>query len=93
MDIQHTEEGSKGTFYIEKNGKQLAEMTYSRAGDDLLIIDHTQVDDELRGKGIGQDLVHAAVSYARSHHFKILPLCPFAKSVFKKEKDLQDVLK
>jgi uncharacterized protein len=38
--------------------------------------------------------VHTAVEYARANHIKILPLCPFAKSVFdKKGAEFADVLR
>jgi predicted GNAT family acetyltransferase len=37
-------------------------------------------------------LVSAAVDYVRKNNIKIIPLCPFAKSVFDKVKEFQDVL-
>ncbi|NBW35927.1 MAG: N-acetyltransferase [Cytophagia bacterium] len=92
MEIQHREIGSKGLFYIEIDHEKLAEMSYSKAGDQLIIIDHTEVDEKLKGKGAGKQLVQAAVDYARHHQIKILPLCPFAKSVFDKTSEYQDVL-
>jgi hypothetical protein len=94
MLIQQKQDGSKGSFYVEENGIILAEMTYSMTGTTLLIIDHTEVSDELRGKNVGYQLVHTAVEYARTNHIKILPLCPFAKSVFdKKGAEFEDVLR
>lgn len=93
MEIQHTNANtSKGLFYVAGTDKHLAEMTYSKAGDQLIIIDHTEVSDQLRGKGAGKQLVMAAVQFARENRIKILPLCPFAKSVFEKDPDIQDVL-
>jgi predicted GNAT family acetyltransferase len=92
MQIKHREIGSKGLFYIEVEGEKLAEMTYSKAGDSLIIIDHTEVSEKLKGQGAGKQLVYAAVDYAREHKIKILPLCPFAKAVFDKTPDYSDVL-
>ena len=92
MDIKFEETESKGAFYIEENGKRVANMTVSKAGGNIMIIDHTEVDDALRGKNAGKQLVEAAVKHARTHQYKIIPLCPFAKSVFEKVKDYQDVL-
>jgi uncharacterized protein len=92
MDIERIEHGSKGAFIIKVNDQRLAEMTYSKAGDKLIIIDHTDVSDALRGKGAGKQLVHAAVEYARANQIKILPLCPFAKAVFDKTPEFKDVL-
>ena len=92
MEIKFEETASKGAFYNEENGERLAEMTFSKAGDKLLIIDHTEVSEKLKGKGAGKQLVAAAVEYARNKGIKILPLCPFAKAVFDKTPDFQDVL-
>ena len=92
MDIKLELTGNKGAFFIEENGKRIAEMTFSKAGDTRIIIDHTEVSDVLRGKGAGKQLVSAAVDYARKNNIKIIPLCPFAKSVFDKMKEFHDVL-
>ncbi|MCL6261408.1 N-acetyltransferase [Aquiflexum sp. TKW24L] len=40
----------------------------------------------------GKKLVLAGVEYARKKNIKILPLCPFARGVFSRKKDLRDVL-
>ena len=94
MLINHKQSGNKGSFYVEANETILAEMTYSMTGTDLMIIDHTEVSDELRGKNVGFQLVHTAVAYARVNLIRIIPLCPFAKSVFdKKMTEFGDVLK
>ncbi len=91
-DVQLKQNGSKGAFvYQSEDGS--AEMTFSAAGAQLIIIDHTDVGEGLRGQGIGYRLVEAAVNHARGHGIKILPLCPFAKSVFEKHPAYGDVLR
>jgi predicted GNAT family acetyltransferase len=92
MDIQHEDSATKGAFFIEDAGKRLAFMTYSKAGPKRIIIDHTEVSEVLKGKGAGRQLVAAAVAYARKNGLKILPLCPFARSVFDRVKEYADVL-
>lgn len=92
MDTQHRDSGTRGAFLVERNGRQLAEMTYVWAGEGQIIIDHTEVSDELRGQGAGKQLVAAAVDFARERSIRILPLCPFAKSVFERVPEFQDVL-
>lgn len=92
MEIQRIEDENKGSFFVEKNGEKLARMTYSKAGADKIIIDHTEVDASLKGEGVGKKMVLESVKYARENDLKIIPLCPFAKSVFDKNADLADVL-
>lgn len=69
-----------------------AEMTYSRAGDELIIIDHTEVPAVLRGRKVGEQLVRQAVEDARRDKFVLMPLCPFAKAQFDRHPEWQDVL-
>lgn len=91
MEIKQRESGNKGTFYIEVDGKQEAEMTYSIAGTGRIIIDHTEVSDKLKGMSAGKQLVAAAVAHARKNNLKILPLCPFARAVFERTREYDDV--
>lgn len=92
MEIKHKDDKNKGAFFIEENGIVLAEMTYVWAGKDRIIIDHTEVSDILKGQGAGKQMVLKAVEMAREKGIKILPLCPFAKSIFDKTKEFNDVL-
>lgn len=92
MLIQHKKLSGKGMFFVESDGNILAEMTYTMAAPEKMIIEHTEVSDELRGKNVGYQLVYTAVEYARTHNIKIIPLCPFANSVFKKKPEYADVL-
>ena len=89
----HREDGpSKGRWFTEIDGA-LAEMTYSRASPTLIIINHTEVADALRGKGLARALVGEAVAAARAEGFTIIPLCPIAKAILEKTPEWGDVLK
>lgn len=90
--IQHQENDSKGAFFIQPGGNRLAEMTYSRTGPTLIIIDHTDVDESLKGQGAGRQLLDALVAWARETHTKVIALCPFAKAQFDKDASIRDVL-
>ncbi|MDP5200500.1 GNAT family N-acetyltransferase [Flavobacterium sp. DG2-3] len=92
MEIQQINDTKKGYFEALEDGKQAGQMTYTWAGNDKFIIDHTEVSPEFNGKGVGKKLVMAAVDYARANNVKIIPLCPFAKSVFDKVEEIRDVL-
>ena len=92
VEIKHTNNESKGVFELYYDGKKAGLMTYSWAGDDKFIIDHTEVDEAYGGKGLGKDLVKAGVEYAREKNVKVIPLCPFAKKVIAKTPEFQDVL-
>jgi uncharacterized protein len=93
MNIQHKSGNTKGSFYIEKEKEIKAGLTYSKAGTSQIIIDHTEVSDEFRGQDVGRKLVEHAVDYARKNNLKVIPLCPFTKSIIERDESLQDVLK
>lgn len=93
MEILIEQNNTKGAAYVEQAGRRVAEMTFSLAGSHLIIIDHTEVDESLRGTGTGKKLLMAIVGKARSEDRKIIPLCPYAKSVFDKDESISDVLR
>ena len=84
--------GTKGQFFVSVDGKQEGKMTFVFAGEDKIIIDHTEVKPGNEGKGFGKKMVVKAVEFAREKGIKIIPLCPFAKSVFDKTPEFRDVL-
>ena len=92
MIVRQDEAANKGSFLAIEDGKKIGEMTYSKAGADKIIIDHTEVDENQKGKGIGKILLFKLVDFAREHNIKIVPLCPFAKSMFDRDIDIRDVL-
>lgn len=92
MEIQQINDVKRGYFEAIEDGKDAGKMTYTWAGDSKFIIDHTEVSPYFNGKGVGKKLLMAAVEYARTNDLKIIPLCPFAKSVFDKTPDIRDVL-
>ena len=92
MQIEHKKTGSKGLFFVRGEKGTLAEMAYTMPSADKMIIEHTEVSEALKGQGAGAQLVHEAVEYARANNIKIIPLCPFANSVFKKKPEYADVL-
>ena len=50
-EVQLKINDNKGAFYIEVEGKQEAMMTFVYAGEDRIIIDHTEVNPGNEGKG------------------------------------------
>jgi predicted GNAT family acetyltransferase len=91
-EIKHVINGTKGSFNYEVDGKTLAEMVYNMAGEQKMIIEHTDVDDSLRGQGVGKKLLAELVAYVRATNIKVIPLCPFAKATLDKATEWQDIL-
>ena len=92
ITVNQTNDEKRGFFEASIDGNKAGLMTYTWAGDTRFIIDHTEVEPDYNGKGVGKEIVLKAVDFARKNNLKIIPLCPFAKATFDKNPDLGDVL-
>lgn len=92
LEIQHEERGDAGAFFIEGQGRRLAELSYRRSGPQRVVLVHTEVSSLLQGRGVARKLVDHAVAWARQGGTKLTPECSYARSVFDKNPDLRDVL-
>ncbi len=82
---------AENLFYIgDSPEEKLAFIEYEMDGDVLSILS-TEVSHSLRGQGIAQQLVAYAVDYARRHHLKITPICPYAVKQFEIHAEYGDV--
>lgn len=93
MEIQQSDEGNKGFFKAMDNAAEAGVMAYTWKSPNVIAILYTEVNPSFAGKNIGKQLVMASVKYARENDIKIIPfLCSFAKSIFEKDTEIQDVL-
>ncbi|MEC3875413.1 GNAT family N-acetyltransferase [Chryseobacterium salviniae] len=92
IEVKHSNNEKNGNFEAFIDGKRAGLMTYTWAGEERFIIDHTEVEEAYNGKGVGKEMLLASVDFARKNGKTIIPLCPFAKATFQKHEELQDVL-
>ncbi|OMP67316.1 GNAT family N-acetyltransferase [Domibacillus epiphyticus] len=78
-------------FYIEKEGRRVAEITYVPAGEGKINANHTYVSEELRGGGTAGQLLDALVGYARENDLKIVPTCSYVVAKFDRGREYDDV--
>lgn len=91
IHIEHESDATRGAFYFDKQAMRLAEMTYTRAAPDLIIVDHTFVHDALRGRGVARKLLDSLVAWARASHTRVMATCPYARAQFEQDASIQDV--
>ena len=80
------DEKSHGEFFIDTEGKQIAEMKIAISGGDITVF-HTEVLPEAEGKGLAKKLFTAMVDYARAHHLKVIAYCPFVLAQFRRHRE------
>lgn len=90
--FKHNHNSTRGAFIYEVDGKALGEMAYVMAGPQRMIIEHTEVDESLKGQNIGKRLLGELVNYVREQNIKVIPVCPFAKAMLEKITEWQDIL-
>jgi predicted GNAT family acetyltransferase len=90
IQIQHREHGSHGEFFVEREGRRVAELTYSLSGE-RAVVAHTWVDPTLRGEGLAPALVEAAAQWARGKSFMIVPVCSYVRAIFQRSAKYADV--
>lgn len=89
----HLDARNQGAFIVTDEGEQLGEMALAISGEDLIVY-HTEVSPKAEGKGLAKQMLNAMVSYAREHHLKVIPLCPYVHAQFKRHpQDFEDIWK
>ena len=78
-------------FILEREG-HTAVLQYSLQ-DGIITFTHTGVPAELEGRGIGSQLAHAGLEYARQNNFKVIPLCWFVSGYIERHTEYQGLLK
>lgn len=90
--VAPSEEGHRGRMELSLNGAVVGWMTYSRLTPTEVIVDHTETDDSIRGKGGGKRLFDGLVAWARETGTAIRATCPFALAMFERHPESKDVL-
>lgn len=79
-------------IYLEdETGKTVAEVTFPNISENVVDINHTFVDDSLRGKGIASELIKAVAEKLKKENKKAHPTCSYAVKWFEKNKDYEDI--
>ena len=84
--VRHNE--AQGRYELDTE-HGLAIAVYHRQGD-RLVFTHTEVPPADEGKGIGSQIVRAALDDARKRGFKIVPACSFVADFVRRHPEYDD---
>ena len=65
--------------FIYRDEQGTGELRYNIVGSQI-ILEHTEVAPELRGRGVAGALAKTALDYARANKLTVIPVCPFVIS-------------
>ena len=86
--VRHNE--GENRFEAEVDGR-LGVADYDLRGTEM-IMTHTFVPPELRGRGIAAKLVRSALEHARSERLKVVPACSYVAAYFKRHPEFRPLL-
>ena len=66
-------------------------IEYVRAGGRVTFV-HTFVPPERRGQGVAEQLVRAALAWARSENLKVVPQCSYVARFIESHQEFNDLL-
>lgn len=70
---------------------RLAVITYRRQGDRITFI-HTEVPEDLEGRGIAGAMARVALDEARAEHLQVIPRCPFVAAYIRRHLEYADLV-
>ena len=79
-------------FARDETGKLVAEITVPTVAEGVADIDHTFVDESLRGQGVAGKLVQAAVDELKAQGLQAKTSCWYAAQWFERHPEEQGLL-
>lgn len=80
-------------YTTDSSQKVIAEITFPAVDSDTVNIDHTFVDDSLRGQGVAGQLMEAVVDELKEQNKKAIVTCSYAVKWFANHPEHEDLLK
>jgi predicted GNAT family acetyltransferase len=86
--VIHNEEAHR--FETQVDG--LRALIAYRQFPDRIVFTHTEVPPALEGPGVAAKLARTALDFARAHHLRVVPLCPYVTSFLRKHAEYHDLI-
>ena len=91
-EITLEETSTGGRYVIKLSDGAEAYMTFQNLNTDTIIVDHTFVPNQFRGRNLALKLVKRGISDARANGIKIVPQCSYVATQFRRHPDWSDLL-
>jgi predicted GNAT family acetyltransferase len=83
--IEREELNGVHEFVLRIDGERLGFLEFTRPDVGLMRIEYVEVSPELRGTGLGRQLVSRAVEFARDTGLRVVPICSYARAVIERD--------
>lgn len=85
VSIEREELNGSHEFVLRIDGERYGFLEFTRPEVGVFRIEYVEVSPELRGTGLGQQLVETAVAFARQSSLKVVPICSYARAVIQRD--------
>lgn len=92
VSIEREELNGVHEFVLRVDGERLGFLEFTRPDAGLMRIEYVEVDPDLRGTGLGRQLVEKAVAFAKDNQLRVVPICSYARSVIQRDANLSALL-
>ena len=89
--VEREEDLNRGRYFIKLSPDAEAEMTFRKADNNTIVVDHTGVPPAFEGRGIAAKLVNKMIEDARKDGFKINPVCSYVVAQFRRHPEWADL--
>ena len=93
VSIEREELNGVHEFVLRVDGERLGFLEFTRPDTGVMRIEYVEVDPELRGTGLGRQLVEKAVAFAKDNQLRVVPICGYARSVISRDANLSASLR
>ena len=90
-DVTVHDNPDRSRYELEFDGELVAVADY-RIRDGVMVLPHTEVAAEHRGRGLGDHLAEAALDGARARGMQVVPSCWFIREYIDRNEQYADLL-
>jgi len=85
VTIEREELNGVHEFVLRLDGERFGSLEFTRPQAGLMRIEYVEVAPELRGTGLGRQLVEKAVAFATDAELRVVPICSYARAVIQRD--------
>ena len=93
VTIEREELNGTHEFVLRIDGERFGFLEFTRPDVGVFRIEYVEVSPELRGTGLGRQLVEKAVAFAADANLRVVPICSYARAVIQRDPVMSAALK
>jgi predicted GNAT family acetyltransferase len=83
--IEREELNGVHEFVLRIDGERLGFLEFTRPEVGVMRIEYVEVSPQLRGTGLGRQLVAKAIDFAKETKLRVVPICGYARAVITRD--------